>query len=445
MVKKIAVILITIFLLNISTAIDYKENKKKMEGFYIYTNFNGIEKISPLLQSIIKGIDIDNNPLTGINGKDIRVSIIILPYIQPINGKWALAISFALKIIKLGDDIKNGKLEVYFAGNFEEFNFKFGYYSKEEVPKEVREVITILPYILYKNRPEIYIGFEPVFENGYQNLSMILEFENNKFLINYYPAIPTTIKISKKENKFAFAIERKAYDKQTIRICYNENINLTLEDIPKEMAFILSFKKNYFEYIADNEFNASLSIEILQQKLCIKINYLPKHLITNLEEGYLYLFVNERKTKFIVCDDLEKPTNLLSISNISGEISLEWLSGATGYLLVNSLKGMKVEILTPYFSLYSQFKAEYFKIGWNISAEGYVFIDTNWEWLSYYSFNLTIDKIFGVLIEANMLRAEDFKVEWKKIPPLFTKTGKIEFMGDFKFSIMLNGIWYNIF
>ena len=130
-------------------------------GFSIYTNYNGVEKYTPVLQSIFKGIDVDDNPSTGENGMDIKVSVFILPLIQPTDAGWILTVSFALKVIRLDDEIKNGEFEICFGGAISYagmHRFKIGYYSpeNEEIPREIREVVTVVPYLFYSKNPEFY-------------------------------------------------------------------------------------------------------------------------------------------------------------------------------------------------------------------------------------------------------------------------------------------------
>lgn len=489
MVRKIFVVMLSLMLLvpianvvkienDIEQIENLKVNREKKEGkiaeyelhipdngdfnFKIYTRYNGIEKETPILQSIFKGIDVDNNASTGENGKDIKVSIIVLPYIDNVNGSLIFAISFALKVIRLGEEIKNGELELYFKGALSYngmHNFVVGFYSppNEELPRELREVITVVPYLLYDKDPEFYINVEPVFENGYSNLSAVLQYSNrekHKVIIDYLPAVDTLIKVSPNLalNSLSLAIERMAGAEETIRIRYygNTNVSLTLEDIPQEMAFTIKFMESYFEYKASDEFNASLIIELLGMDICMKIEYLPRHLIAQLAgEGQIYIFVNQRKTRFILADNLEEPTMSLTIGNLSGEAILRWMVGSEGFIGIDGMKGLQAELKMNmnelHFRMFSCLKAEHFIIEWNISLAGYIEIDTDWEWLSYYSFNLTVDDVFGILIEAGFLRAQDYRVEWNTMPPSFITTGEIDFIGDIVFAIMFNGVWYYVF
>ncbi|RLF50741.1 MAG: hypothetical protein DRN11_04130, partial [Thermoplasmata archaeon] len=228
------------------------------------------------------------------------------------------------------------------------------------------------------------------------------------------------------------------------------NISLTLEDIPEKMEFTMSYSENYFEYKASDEFNTSLTIEVLGMNACMRIEYLPRHLIAQFgQEGYFYVFIDERKTKFIVADDLEEPTSYFSITNLSGEAIIRWKTEQEGYITIDGMQGLRAEIKASLadtqFRMLAEVKTEHFVIEWNISPAGYIFIDTNWEWLGFYSLNFTADDLFGMLIEANFMRADDFRVEWQFIPPSFMISGNIEFIGNATFAIMFNGVWYNVF
>jgi len=431
-------------------------------GLHIHTDYNGIEKDTPILQSIFEGIDVDNNPSTGQNGNDIKVFVMVFPYAEKVNGNWVFLISFIVNVIRLGEEIKNGEFEISLGGSVffnVQHKFRIGYYSpnNEEIPREVRESITIVPYIFYEKDPEFYIYVEPIFDEGNQNLSVILEYSNlgsHKLMIDYYPAVKTMVKVSPNVgiNKFNIAIERFASIEQTIRMRYEGNmaINLTMEDIPQAMNFSLNFSENYFEYEASDEFNTTLMIEVFGLDYFMLIKYLPRHLKAQFEEeGYLYIYVNQRKTKFIISNDLENPTTYFSITNLTGEAIIQWGIGKEGHFKIDGLKGMKMEtklqIGSIYLKTYSIVNAEHLDINWNLSIPGNVFVDTNMEWLSFYSFNFSIDDAFGILIEANSLKAEDFMTEWETEFPFFNKSGEIQFIGNITFAIMLNGTWYYIF
>ena len=431
-------------------------------GFFVHTVYEGIEKDTPVIQSIFDGIDVDNNPATGVNGNDVKVSIIPLPLLQSTDIGTVLTISLALKVIRLGDEIKNGEFEISFGGVIlGEHNFRIGYYSAEgeEIPREVREVVTVVPYLFYDHDPEFYINMEPVFDDGLENVSAILEYSNptlgeHRITIDYFPALNTMVKISPhlELNNFGVSIERFMSQEETIRISYEEGGNmignLTIEDIPQKMAFLIGFSENYFKYDASDEFNVTMIIGG-NMDFIARIEYLPHHLeVSYNQEGYIDLNVDERKTKFIVANDLMNPTISFSVTNLSGECIARWDMKSAGFLTIDGFAGVKVEIKAEMGAMkldyYAELKAEHFEMEWNLAIPGYLAMDTNWEWLASYHFNYTYDNTFGILIESNTLRALNYRVEWQTSVPFFTIEGQIEFFGAFTFKIMINGIWYNV-
>ena len=248
------------------------------------------------------------------------------------------------------------------------------------------------------------------------------------------------------------SIERDADVEQTMRVQYEGAlaVNFTLEDIPQEMDFSVGFSDNYFEYKASDEFNASLIVELDDIEYVMLVEYLPRHLKTQFTaEGSIYLYMNSRVTRFILANDRDDPTNYFLITNLTGEAIIQWDVGSSGYIIVDGFVGMHVEIKAErnelYFRMYSILQTEHFEIRWNLYIPGSIFIDTNMEWVSYYSFNLTIGDVVGVLIEANFLKANDWMVSWQTTIPIFIREGTIQFLSLESFMIMVNGTWYTLF
>ena len=75
---------------------------KQQLGAFVYTRCNGIEKRTPVIQALLNPIDVDDNPDTGENGGDVRITAYPFPYVQQVDGEWILAISLVFKIIRLG-------------------------------------------------------------------------------------------------------------------------------------------------------------------------------------------------------------------------------------------------------------------------------------------------------------------------------------------------------
>ncbi len=427
---------------------------------YVYTKCDGIEKRIPIVQALLSPIDVDNNISTGENGKDIKINAFILPYIQQVNGNWVLAISVALKVIRLDAGIKDSDFETYVElsvemNGMQTFRVGLGSNYGEEIPKEARVVFTVVPYLLYEKEPEYYLNLEPVFEGGNSNISIFGEYigKSHQYIqIDFNPGITSMIKISPniKIGNTNLTIQRFAEEPTNLKMIYKGKLdfNLTIEKVPSFMSFSIDFSENHFEYKSNDEFNATMLIETRNINVCSKIVYLPRHVIIDGGlNGYLSIFTGNRNTKLILCNSFEKPSIYFMIGNITKNVLIQWEAGAAGYIKIdgakNAMMEMKVNIGRASLNLSGRQEAQHFSFEWNLSTEGFISIDTNWEWLNCFSMNFSIGD-FGFLIGASFLRAEDYRVEWNETFPIFSKYGEIDFMGNFTFSVMLNNIWYNI-
>jgi len=297
------------------------------------------------------------------------------------------------------------------------------------------------------------LHLEPVFEGGNSNISIFGEYvgKSNQYMqIDFNPGITSMIKISPEIENTNLTIQRFAEKNTNIKIIYKGrlNFNLTIEKVPLFMSFSINFSENHFEYKSNDEFNATMLIETRNIDVCSKIIYLPRHIVIDGGlNGYLSIFTGNKNTKLILCNTFEKPSIYLAIGNITGNVIIQWKTGAAGYIKIdgakNAMMDLKANIGGANLNLSSRQKAQHFLFEWHLSTEGFISIDTNWEWLNCFSMNFSIGN-FGFLIGASFLRAEDYRLEWNGTIPIFYKHGKIDFMGNFTFSIMLNNVWYNI-
>ncbi len=431
----------------------------------IYTNYEGNEKYTSILESIIDGIDVDSNPGTGSNGKDIKIEFLLFPFPDLMDGEWILFLSSFLQVVRLGEEIKYGDFQMYLEFSFtlnSQHTIRIGYSSSEneEIPKELNEIITITPYIFYDRQPEFYVDMAPLFDDGFHNLSIIAEYINqgsHQVTIDYIPAVDTKIHLVPHEDQdtIDFSIQRTSSNEQKIKIQYEGTISslgLILEDIPQIMTFTLGFGDNIFEYTSSDTFNATLILAIFDRDLYMIIDYLPQHLKTYFlrQEGYLSISIDDKKTRFVLANDQSNPTKSFTITNLMGESLIQWLiTQKEGYVTIEGFQGleMRISLEDSAYSLLvtSILQTEHFEIRWNLNVPGFVFIDTNMEWLDSISFTLIFNTLYGILLEANLLQAEDFQVNWQTTIPLFSINGFIDFLGDVNFQIYLNGTWHPVF
>jgi hypothetical protein len=433
-------------------------------GFYISTIYNGLAKQTSVLESMLEGIDVDDDPGTGVDGKDVRVSVFALPVPQLVDDGYVLTIHAALKVVRLGDEIKDGEFELCFGGTVN-FNgahqFRIGYYSaeNEEIPRELREVVTIVPYLLYDQQPEFYLNIEPVFDGARQDVSAVLNYERagvgaHAIMVDYFPAANTMVHVVPNLNLQDIGIEisREAAGEQTIRFRYEGAfaVNLTIEDLPEEMTFSVSLGERSFDYTASDEFNISMTVETAGADYLVRVEYIPCHFGVDFgTEGQMTLVTENRNTAFIIANDFYEPTSYFMLTNLTGEVIIRWHLGLAGHLMIDGFAGTLLEAQTTAGALVFKAEAavttEHFALAWDIGMSGEVSFDTGNEWVGSYRFNLTYDDLFGLLIEASMLRANDWRVSWQTAPPSFNKTGTIEFGHLDCFDVMLNGIWHHVF
>ena len=430
----------------------------------IYTNFEGNEKYTSILESIIDGIDVDNNPETGSNGKDIKIEFLIFPFPDLMDGEWVLFLSSFLRVVRLGEEIKYGDFQMYLELSFtlnSQHTIRIGYSSpkNEEIPKELNEIITITPYIYYDKQPEFYVDMAPIFDDGVHNLSILAEYINQgsqRVTIDYIPAVDTEIHLipHADQDTIDFSIQRISSNEQKIRINYEgvAKLGLILEDIPQIMTFTLGFGENIFEYSSSDTFNATLILAVFDMDLFMMIDYLPQHLKTRFlcQEGYFFISIDDSKTRFILSNDQYTPTKSFTITNLTGESLIQWLmTQKEGYVTIEGFQGLEmcISLEDSAYSLLvtSILQTEHFEIRWDLSIPGFVFLDTNREWLNSCSFKLIFNTLYGILLEANLLQAEDFQVDWQTTIPLFAFDGFIHLFGNVTFEIYLNGTWYPVF
>ena len=424
-------------------------------GAFVYTKCNGIEKKTPILKALLNGIDVDNNPNTGEGGKDVKINAFIFPFVNQQNGKWILAISLVFKIIRLGNEIKDSDFESYVQLNLQGDTYRVGMGSSygQAIPKEARIVFTIVPYLMYNREPEYYLNLEPVFEGNPSNVSIFGEYigKTHQYIqLDFKPAVTTIIKFapSVKIGHAGISIERDASQETTLRMIYKGkfNANLTIEDVPMLMSFNLSISQNHFEYNSNDEFNVSMIVEG-NHEACALIKYLPRHIaIDGGVNGYVSVYINNRKTELILSNRIENPTTFLKVSNLTGNISFAWKIGLNGSIAIDGGKNASMELyaLDGIFDLKGIKKAEHFMFSWNLSVNGSIAIDTNWEWLASYSLRFILGN-FGIEINASFIRADGYILQWTPSLPVFNSSGSIDFIGDIDFSIMINGIWYHLF
>ena len=102
----------------------------------VYTNCNGVEKSTEVSFGIMNNIDVDNNPNTGVNGADIQVQYLLLPWIE-FEPTLAIGGLFTISVERLGEEIKEADLRVAMEVKFDTNTIRIGYHSLKEKGNEI--------------------------------------------------------------------------------------------------------------------------------------------------------------------------------------------------------------------------------------------------------------------------------------------------------------------
>jgi hypothetical protein len=458
-------------------------------GGWIYTRCNGVEKRTSILRGLLLPIDVDNNSNTGINGNDIQVKFYIYPWIEIDNVGIVLVFITTLRVERLGDEIKNSDFEIYLEillpdliSSSLSHRLRIGYYSpeNEEIPKIADGTMKFKPYFIYGKKPEFTFGITPSFDSTEDQIIVLVsdyaKFEDSNmvvhrvFSIEYNPAVIATVKIipGTSEDMWGYTFTRSAEKDTTVTFSYeieksddvSRSITLNIDKLPELLSFELGLTPfssggGKLKYRSSKEYNITLSITGSRLGICkyFIIKYIPREVdatwLPKLIGGYLSLHISSSRSEIIIKDKEYEPKIRFSFTNLSKMINATWeFNNETGYFELTSdqpgtimslnwkVDGFDIEIST-------ELDTSYFFTSWSISMPGYLELDCNGEYLVSYQFKIEFDSIFGIIMRADLLQAEDYRIEWESLlPPIINTSGDLKIIGNIDLGIMLGGTWY---
>jgi len=461
-------------------------------GGWIYTRCNGVEKRTNILRGMLLPIDVDNNSNTGITGNDIQIRFYIYPWIEIDDVGIVLVFITTLKIERLGDEIKNSDFEIYLeiplpdlVSSSSSHRLRVGYYSpeNEEIPWVADATMKFKPYFIYNKKPEFNFEITPSFDSTNDQVLILVsdyaKFENNNmvahrmFSIEYNPAVAATIKIKPgtSEDMWGYTFTRSAEKDTTVTFSYKiektndvtRSITLNIDKLPQLLSFELGLTPfssggGNLKYSSSREYNITLGITGSRLGICkyfiikhipeeVKATWLPK-----LIGGFLNLYTSSSHPEIIIKDKEHEPKIRFSFANLSKMINATWeFNNETGYFKLTSdqpgtiisfywrIDGFDIEINTG-------LSTNYFLTSWDIDIPGYLKLDCNENYLISYQFKIEFNNIFGVDLKADLLQANDYRIEWESLlPPIINTSGDLKIIGNINLGIMLGGTWYWIF
>ena len=442
----------------------------------IHTNCNGVEKSTIVQFGVFNDIDVDNNPGTGVNGADIRVQYLFLPWLE-VDPVLAVGVLFTFNVERLSEEIKNSdfsaELEVG-AGNV-----KVGYHSpsgdSNEVPTDAR-VSFMLLFALTERTRGFGVYFEPTYETG--NTGKKVEVHTGykdknvqrDFSFNFNPAIETQVNIisTKKEGEWRYYFTRESTmtSEVTTRVTTMKNnvtrdTVFTIDKLPRELSFTLwltpfTSQGGAFLYESSTTYDVELTISSNQLGTCryATIKNTPKRLyvewIPTFRNGEYHLEIETNKTDIVIQDDVDNPTVVFIVKNLGNiDIDAYWNFSNPGDFIVYKDIDMNINLdfrIGDWVAkLNAQPQAYIVSTSWLIDTTGYITIDTDSLPLS------TIDLLvkgedLGVHTTGETFSTEDFRINWTIWPPAewnVDVTGTIDF-ASITIDLYLNDEWHHL-
>jgi PKD repeat protein len=264
----------------------------------LFTNYSGVEKITPLKLGLPVSVDVDDD-----GNKDIKVKCSLYLSLEK---PFALSLNFKLNVDRLSGfkDI-NESFEVYVVLTFPGLlkkdmkgdQVKFGYQSDkgEEMPSTCYVTYKYTPYFFSEKKPKHIITLDPGSISDKDNLSLIFSFSDvnvssyHEFRIKLEPAVKTTVDFTGETGKVGRYLSLTTSKASTAVIKYNKkqnnqeiNVGLIIYKI-SDFSFkweITPFQKGggliEYERNSTNPVDALLFFEN-NRSLYFYVDNLPKH------------------------------------------------------------------------------------------------------------------------------------------------------------------------
>ena len=373
----------------------------------IHTKCGEIEKSTEIIFGLYTDIDVDDDPNTGINGLDVRVQYLILPWIE-LDFDIGVGLFFTVRVERLGEEIKDSDFSA--ALEIGQNDIRVGYCSPgetgNEIPDYTRVTFKIFFYLLERTRG-FGLAINPQYDSGNEGKKIELFAEYNSdetqrsYSIEFDPAIKieATFTSTKTQGvwKYDFVRISSEESKVTSTITTNaKKTTLTIDRLPDELLFSLGLtpftpEGGQFLYESSEMYNIELLIESDELGTCrySLIRNTPRRIfaewIPTLTNGEYHIEIDSGGTDFIVKNSPDNPSINFELNGLETiVIDAYWNLTNPGDFTVyknNTLKNVELDFNIGGWSvqLNAQPTANYISTTWLIAVSGYLTIDTNWE------------------------------------------------------------------
>jgi hypothetical protein len=441
----------------------------------VHTDCAGIKKSTKILFAILNGIDVDNNPNTGINGQDIKVRYILLPIIST-GSNLAIGLSFVLNFERIGDEIKNED----FTATMEigQNNIRYGFWSPDETGNEIPSYVSVaFSFIFYVTEGTRGFRFDlnPEYTNDMSEKKIILFAEHNgqetqrSFSFEFDPVMAATAEIKSTliGGRWQYMFTRSSPWDSKVTTTYTMNdgeektTKFIVDRLPQDISFELGFTPfsnggGKLVYESSRMFDIELSVESNQMGTCkyATLRNTPKKMTAEwkptIQNGYYNVNIESDGTEFTLQDSLTSPDKCFTLSNLENiDIKTSWNLSNPGDIFIEKTAGLNANLELQLgewtATVNSQFTSDHIKMGWGLDVSGYLNLDTDWEPLTTTDIMIMSENL-GLKTVGEGLKAEDFELFWTIWPPAewdITSNGQLDF-ASITMDLYSEGTWYHL-
>ncbi len=437
----------------------------------LYTICDNISKIHQITFGTYNEIDVDNDENTGVNGKDIKVQYLLLPWFSTENGL-SIGINLILNIDQLGEEIKDKDFTTYIKINNIEIGFRSPHIAESEIPEKLQLSSTIFLNLL-DSTYGLKFTSNPYYSSNINKKTILFFTKYNdsstrqEYIFSLEPAVSTEIKISSTKDPgiWEYSFKRNSNINTILKTHIikhsledTKDTIMTIKYLPREISFKFSiqpFKKNGGKilYQSKNDYTTEIQIESNKTGKCryTIIKNPPKKIyaewIPTKNNGYLKLITQSTEaTSITLQNQLINPTINISLKNIRNvDFKSYWnlTNPGTFKIIRNSSINLDIHSFIEEWETRINITSlsKNLDIKWKLNTTGYIFYNTNLESIKTVDLLIKTNTI-GIRTKADIFKAEDFKLNWDENWNI-TSSGRIDF-STISIDIYLNGKWYHI-
>jgi len=442
----------------------------------IHTRYEDIEKTTEITFSSFNQIDIDNDDTTGINGNDISIQYLLLPYFYT-DPDIRIGLMYTMRIERIADELQHAAFSITaeLGDNIMRLAVGTPQHAAYDIPRAISFSSTIFLQI-----PDQTLGFsfsmDPEYDTmqGNNPLELSAQFDDSsveqEYSFIFEPAISTEITIAQTDqpHEWEYQLIRDISSETTLTVSAlttdnqaDQSTIITITPLPVSTTFRLSLTPfstdgGSLYYESSTMYETTIIVESQDLGDCkyALLRNTPRFIdaswIPSKENGIYDIEMDSDGTDIYLLDTLEQPSINLSLQDIAFvDMTAYWNLTDEGDLLVIKEPSLHIDLDILFdeweLRLDAEPVAERIFFAWKADTTGYLTLDTEWQPLSQIGL-LVKGPDLGINTIGDSLKADDFHLEWTVWPPLefdIDKTGSVDFI-DLSIDLFIYNYWYHL-